>query len=223
MGKRLMEVADKVETYLVSHASVTGPGAVPQQPMNKKERGQSRPPAGPKAFAFWKANTTARQVIEWRVADLIKHANAYNGIQFSELVTELYRNPAISQTWKAGETPEDQAEHEAFSKMCRLIAQDILATNPGASFFVTVNPKPLKDLDEEDDATPLVKHGAKHHRNRRYTYEHTARKRYERVKEIQAAENCTKSAAVGVMADEEDIGMSTAWECIRFCEKGDVA
>ena len=218
-----MEVADKVETYLVSHASVTGPGAVPQQPMNKKERGQSRPPAGPKAFAFWKANTTARQVIEWRVADLIKHANAYNGIEFSELVIELYRNPAITQAWKAGETQEDRDEYEAFEKMCLLVAQNILAEEPNVQFSVTVNPKPLKDLDEEDDATPLIKSGAKHHRNRRYTYEHTARKRYERVKEIQVAETCTKSAAVAMMADEEDIGMSTAWECIRFCQKGDVA
>ena len=216
-------MAEEVERYLLAHAPLVGPGPPPSEPMGRRHKGSSRPPASPKAFAFWEANRIAADFIEWRVGDITRHNNAYAGIQFSELVTELYRNPAISQAWKAGETPEDQAEQEAFEKMCRLIAQDILATNPGASFFVTVNPKPLRDLDEEDDATPLQKHGAKHHRNRRYTYEHTARKRYERVKEIQAAENCTKSAAVGMMADEEDIGASTAWDCVKFCEKGDVA
>ena len=212
-------MAEEVERYLTTHASVTGPGAVPQEPMARKAKGSSRPPAGNKAFAFWEKNRIAADFIEWRVADLIKH----DDIRFSEVILELYRNPAIIQAWKAGETPEDVFEGVVFNTLCRLVAQDILATNPGASFFVTVNPKPLKDLDEEDDATPLIKSGAKHHRNRRYTYEHTARKRYERVKEIQAAENCTKSAAVGVMADECGIGMSTAWEQVTFAEKGDVA
>ena len=278
-------MAEEVEKYLVSHAPLVGPGPPPSEPMGKKAKGSSRPPVGTKAFAFWEANRIAADFIEWRVGDITKHNNAYNGIQFSELVTELYRNPAISQAWKAGENqsaavsrlekqldqisakirkthreletvkPKEKGkrkevrerleaqkdkrdvvldnleaaryEHahylqqEAFEKMCRLIAQDILACNPGASFFVTVNPKPLKDLDEEDDATPLIKSGAKHHRNRRYTYEHTARKRYERVKEIQATENCTKTAAVAMMADENDIGIATAWRCIEFCENAD--
>ena len=268
-------MAEEIERYLTSHAPLVGPGPPPSEPMGKKAKGSSRPPVGSKAFAFWEANRIAADFIEWRVGDITKHNNAYNGIQFSELVTELYRNPAISQTWKAAE--DDSANvaamrrsidiHEgriskirraftgvhgkrrrhanglisrlearvepikarirenpwlnkiALEKMCRLIAQDILAINPGASFFVHVNPKPLKDLDEEDDATPLLKPGAKHHRNRRYTYEHTARKRYERVQELEKCHGCTRTAAVAMLSEELDVGVATIWRAVCFCEE----
>lgn len=214
----LEKTAELVELYLVTAATLAGPNAMPSEPLGKKSRGSSRPPAGKKAMAFWEANRVARQLIEWRVASLMRHANAYNGIEFSELLIELYRNPAIAQSWKAAATPEDKEEGEAFEKMCLLIAQDILCSNPDVQFSVTVNPKPLAETSEEDDATPLQKPGAAHHRNRRYTVEHARRKRYERLLQIEERHDCTRTAAVAILSDELDVGARTIWEAVSFCE-----
>lgn len=223
---KMLALAEQVRLYIETDAGYVGPGPAPQEPMGKKARGKSRPPASPKAMAFWEANRHASQLIEWRMSSLCTHDVSYAGVSFSYLVLEVYRNPAVTQNWKAEGTKSDEAENAAFDKLCYLIAQSILASNPHEQIRVIVNPK-VKDepanaaSSAEDDPTPLQKQdGAPHHRVRRYNAEYAYRKRYEKLLDIESKHDITRSAAVALVADESGVGVATIWTAVSFCEQG---
>lgn len=213
---KTLKLAEQVRLYIETAAGYAGPGPPPSEPMGKKARGKSRPPASPKAMAFWEANRHASRLIEWRLSSLCTHDVSYAGVSFSYLVLEVYRNPAITQSWKSEGTRSDEAENAAFDRLCYLIAQSILASNPHEQIRVIVNPKLVA---EEDDATPLQKQdAAPHHRNRRYTAEYAYRKRYEKLLDIESKHDITRSAAVALVADESGVGVATIWTAVSFCE-----
>lgn len=217
--RRIQRNARQIGTYLEMHAALSIQGAIPETPQGRKEKGKSRTPASEALEKFVFANRLASRYIDWRIAHLRRSGNAYGGVRFAAVIERLYRDPGCVSQWENGDTDEDRAGHKAWRKMCYLVAQNIMAEHPDLDIHVVVNPEPLSGLDEEEDATPLKKPGADHHRSRRYTAEHTYRKRYERVQEIRRVEGCTKTAAVERMADEYEIGLSTAWESVKACEE----
>ncbi len=177
--------------------------------MGKKAKGSSRPPATDRLMCFYEDNRLASRYINWRVAELGRANISWRGISFSSLLTMLYQDPAVIRRWKAAETEDDKAYLEVFRKLCRLVAQSIAASHPGIRINVTVNKK-----DE-----PLQKEGKPHHRHRRITAEDSKRRRYEMLLEIERMEGCSRTAAVGILADRRGIGESTIWEAVQFVEK----
>jgi hypothetical protein len=191
---------------------------MPNKPMREEDRGESRPPAGEKAFRFWEANRIPAKYIGWRVASLMRHNTSYGPVSFSELLTELYRNPAIIQAWKAGETEQDVIEHRAFQKLCYLIAQDILACNPDVQISVIISPKdqPVATKTEARD------------KDRRITRNESYRRRYESYRRLEREMGvdegaASREAAKARFSEREDISVPTIERLISFVEKEDVA
>lgn len=131
---------EQVERYLEFAPSFIGPGAPPSEPMGKKHRGVSRPPATERAMDFWAepCNADAARVLDPRIAELRRSAVRWRGVSFSSLLTELYSDPTTVPRWERRDAPEDGRRLAAFKKMCRLLADAIHARHPGCQIDVKI-------------------------------------------------------------------------------------
>lgn len=202
------KLASEVSKYLETHAALSMPGAIPETPQGKKEKGSSRAPASGAFEMFIEANQIPFRYIDWRVTELRRSGNAYGGVRFAAIIGRLYDEPASVAQWENRGTKRDRADHAAWRKMCRLVADSILAAHPDVFLHIHTNPK---------DA-PLVKRDAKHV-YRRWRAEDAKRLRYERLQAIEQRENCTRTLAVEKLAKEMKCGKSTIWESVEFCKE----
>ncbi len=130
----------QIAKYFEFAPSFIGPGPPPSEPMGKKYKGSSRPPATEKAMDFWAepCNRDASQLLGWRIAELMGSQIRWRGIYFSSLITNLYEDPTSVPRWERKETPDDRARLAAFWKMCRLLAQSVAASDPDRQINVVI-------------------------------------------------------------------------------------
>lgn len=209
--------ANEVGVYLETHAALIGPGPPPQEPMGKKYKGVSRVPATEAFHRFITANQHVSSLIDWRVGEILASNAAFNRVRLASVIAAVYGEPALVSKWENRATSEDEKHIAAFRAMCRLVADSIAAAAPNERLDVVINPRPPKT--EEDDNTPLMKPGAPHHRNRRYTAEYNYRRRYALLAEIEEQEKCGRTEAARILAKREGVGVSTIWLGVDFIEK----
>lgn len=132
--------AKQIARYLEFAPSFIGPGAPPDEPMGKKHRGVSRPPATERAMDFWAepCNAEAGRALGWRIAQLMSTRAAWRGVYFSSLLTNLYEDPACIPRWESRQTKDDRDRHAAFWKMCRLLADSVAASDPDRQINVSI-------------------------------------------------------------------------------------
>ncbi len=108
--------------------------------MRHKHKGTSRVPATEKAHDFWfePCNRAAAALIEPLVSHMRRSWVSWAGVQFSDLLTELYSDPTTVARWERLETDEDYKRLAAFKKMCRLMADSIEASRPGRQINVVI-------------------------------------------------------------------------------------
>ncbi len=108
--------------------------------MRHKHKGTSRVPATEKAHDFWfePCNRDAAALIEPLVSEMRRSWVSWAGVQFSDLLTELYSDPTTVARWERLETDEDYKRLAAFKKMCRLMAHSIEASRPGRQINVVI-------------------------------------------------------------------------------------
>jgi hypothetical protein len=217
MGLDVEKLTGRVALYLETYAALAMQGAIPDTPQGKREKGQSRTPATEAFERFVFANRIPASYIDWRVEHLRSSGNAYNRVRFATVLGILDGDPGCISRWESSTVEWERRYYTAWRKLCRLIAQNIVAEHPDLEINVVLNPEPPET--EEEDATPLRNPGADHHRNRRYTVEHTRRKRYERLCEIEANQDCTRTAAVTMLSEELGVGAATIWRAVESVEK----
>lgn len=152
MSKKTSEVVkhnmNEIRKFLEFTAAYIGPGAPPNEPLGKKARGSSRPPATEAAMDFWHENSDAARILNPMIRELSTQNHAWKGIYFSTLLTLLYADPTVIPRWENRETEEDRNHISAFFKMCRLLA-DAVKAKYGANRQINVTiPKknePAKD------------------------------------------------------------------------------
>lgn len=127
----------QVARYLEYSPSYIGPGAPPVEPMGKRYRGVSRPPATEAAMDFWDANQDAARVLDPLIRELMRGDHSWKGVYFSTLLTTLYADPTTLPKWENKETTEDRTNLLAFGKMCRLIA-DVIKIDYGPDRQINV-------------------------------------------------------------------------------------
>lgn len=195
------------------------------EPMRHKARGASRPPIPERAFAWLddglyfheRKGEGKTPVKDHHVA--LKYQSALNavvesyrhgreaqgGVSLSRIVEDAWRDPVAVPTWQTARG----AEWAAFRSLCSRVAGDFGGLYPSVEIGVELHPG-----DER-----LVKPGAPHHRNRRLTVEDSYRRRYEKLRLIEGAEDITRSAAVETLAQLEGVSPATIWRCVRFREQ----
>lgn len=128
--KRSCDHNDKqIARYLEYAPSFIGPGAPPSEPMGKKHKGTSRPPATDKAMDFWMepSNRVAGLILNPLIAEMRNSGLAWRGVYFSTVLTHLYEDPTSVPRWEREETKYDRERLAAFKKMCKLLAATVAA------------------------------------------------------------------------------------------------
>jgi len=84
------------------------------------------------------SNREAARLIERLVSQMRRSWVSWAGVQFSDLLTELYSDPTTVARWERKETDEDHKRLAAFKKMCRLMADSIEASRSGRQINVVI-------------------------------------------------------------------------------------
>ena len=140
----------QIKRYLEFAPSFIGPGAPPDEPMGKKHKGVSRPPATEKAMDFWAepCNADAARLLEPRIAELRVRPVRWRGVFFSGLLAELYSDPTTVPRWERREG-DGSRRLAAFDKMCRLLADSLAAEHPGRQINVKIPKRDTQRRAEE--------------------------------------------------------------------------
>ncbi len=196
----------QIAKYLEMAPSFIGPGPPPSEPMGKKYKGISRPPATEKAMAFWgePCNRDAARLLGWRIAQLMGSQVRWRGVYFSTLITNLYEDPTSVPRWERKEAPDDRTRLAAFWKMCRLLAQSVAASDPNRQINVAM-PKGAARASSRTQARDQGR------RERRDEEHEDLARLVERVMEDRSVGT---SEAVGIVADRNGVSTRKVYEAM---------
>jgi hypothetical protein len=130
--------AGEIERYLeVLLPKLEPRGGIPENPMNRKERGESRPPVSPYVMSLWMANPHAGRINEvLEQAARSSEEVELEGRAMWEILGECLFDHTAIRRWKA----EGGAPERRFWMLCRLLAQRLAIKHgrPGKPYILTV-------------------------------------------------------------------------------------
>lgn len=147
------------------------------------------------------ANARTRRIVEPVIEGYLRS-------RYSDSYWLLELAPTEMRSWKSGATQDARESAWRFARAIGEVEAEVEKRNPGVVLEVYVNP--------EDE--PLAKEGAPHHRNRRVGVEDSRRNRYKKLRKLEQSEDITRSAAVEMIAKQENVSPATIWRCVELCE-----
>jgi hypothetical protein len=221
--QKLNRWASEVSKYIdLWHKTEMGTGTN-DTPMNRKERGDWRPPVAEKAHGIWDANRQAGSLIGPELNDLERRPyTGHGGFPFSDLLREMRQNPSARRNWKQAADlypdSKDARKAEAVWNLCTLVAGVLIEAKPenpdGTPYELEVY------MDPKDAEADSPKQAAARDREagRRVAHEEAKLTRAKQIREIQRKENCTEAAAIGLWQDRTGMSYWTAKRSLRFAD-----
>lgn len=187
-------------------------GGIPETPMNRKERGASRPPVPEHILSIWQNNPHAGRINQvLREAAHSTDSTELAGRPMWEVLGDCLFDHTAIRRWKA----QGGVEMRRLWMMCRLLAQrlSIRHDRPGVPYeiFVTVR--------AQDEQAASFEQGRSKDANEAKT--HNAHKRYRNLSremdEIMAEEECGVLEAVEVLNRRRQArkAESVSWATIK--------
>ena len=217
-NKALRKMANTVGMYIEHYENIFGkggPGMHEREPMNRKEKGQSRPAMTPAAIRYIEnpKNRRTAHVLEPLIAELSEvPRSTYLGYDLYSLVCRCgynttdhgYLRNLLSPT-----TRSQRMELEAWHFVRWKIATQALKRTGGAGLEVVVNPR---EGAQPDKTTA-------YHHDRRVSQAESHRRRYERFKALEEELGCSREAAKAEWSRREGMSVPTIERAIAFCER----
>ncbi len=210
------KIAKQVRRYVEHYwPTMEKRGGVPEEPMNRKERGRGSPAIPGKGFDAMDESEIP-SVFRFYVEFFERgDAKSTEGVKFSELLQEARYSPASVGNWLAGETEEMRRMRCAFFEVSRLVAKGVLFVHPD------INPDSLWVETGSKGARSRTQAGAQDREAAQTEQRARAmRLRYAQILDVQARHPDASERAVWQMwADEKMLSPSTARDVCRFATK----
>ena len=195
--------------------------ATPDAPMNRLERGSSKPPVGEDAHDLMWGNRQASKVLEPVIREMRTHGIEYRGVGFNALLDAIRYDPGAVRRWRG---LHDQGlgspEWEALRAMCRLIAMAVSRKHDDGGDVLKL--KVITDPKDAEADTPVQAAARDREARMASQREDTRQRRLKRLRAIRKKEReeygrCSVESAMRLWQTEMDMG----WDTIRRAIAGE--
>lgn len=190
---------------------------VPETPMNRKEKGLSKPPVSDNALKLMLRNREASARLEPLLRELRRHDVSHGGVRANEVLDAVRDDPGSVRRWRAAhdtDTPgPDRDRWRALRAVCVLLAQALESRHGGAEPYVL----DVQTDPRDEEARSRVQAAARDREAKlKDVRERGRQKRLERLREIRRSEEerygeCSVESAMRLWMSEAYM----SWDTIR--------